>query len=65
MYLIIQLEKSIDNYVDNELGLNNIKSENGLVQQNLTGTISQATQNMNNVDKRDIKQYSDDEWKKI
>ncbi len=61
----IVLEKSIDNYVDNELGLNNIKSENGLVQQNLTGTISQATQNMNNVDKRDIKQYSDKKLQKI
>ena len=61
----IELELSIDSYIDNEIEQNIIDAENGIVQNNIIGTIVDETQNMSNVDKRDISQYGDKKQEKI
>lgn len=61
----VETEISIDSYIDIELDNNKIVSENGVVQQNISGTIANATKNMSNVDKRDITQYTDSKLQKI
>lgn len=61
----IELELSIDSYIDNEIEQNIIDAENGVVQDNIIGTIVNETQNMSNVAKRDISQYVDKKQEKI